>query len=168
MKAFFSGVAATFGALGTAAYVAAATGFIPANADAKPSKAERWFATTALGAAVRRKAPTQPNPVATTNENLIAGIRLYKQNCAVCHGGADTKPSNIALGLYQRPPGFAKHGVEDDPAGQTFWKIDHGIRLTGMPAFSRTLSDTQVWEITAFLQQMDRLPPAAQVVWKAP
>ena len=168
MKSFFGGVAATFAALGIAGYVAAATGFIPANADAKPSTAERWFAKKALSAAVRRLAPKQPNPVAATDENLIAGIRLYKQNCAVCHGGADTNPSNIARGLYQRPPRFAKHGVEEDPAGETFWKVDHGIRLTGMPAFSPTLSPTQVWQITAFLQQMDRLPAAAQAVWKSP
>jgi thiosulfate dehydrogenase len=167
MKAFVGGVAATFAAIGIAAYVAAAAGIIPANADAKPSKAERWFAMTALDAAVRRQAPTQPNPVAASDEKMIAGIRLYKQNCAICHGGADSKPSNIARGLYQRPPQFAKHGVEDDSAGETYWKIDHGIRLTGMPAFSPTLSDTQVWEITLFLQQMDRLSPAAQAVWKS-
>ena len=166
MKAFLGGVAATFAAVGVAGYVAAVAGLIPANADAKPSKAERWFAMTALDAVVRRQAPTQPNPVAPTDENLIAGIRLYKQNCAVCHGGADPKPSNIALGLYQRPPQLAKHGVEEDPAGETYWKIDHGIRLTGMPAFSKTLNDTQKWQITAFLQQMDHLPSAAQVVWK--
>lgn len=168
MSAFFGGVAATLAALGIAGYVAAAAGFIPADADAKPSKAERWFAMTALNAAVRRQTPTQPNPVAATDENLIAGIRLYKQNCAVCHGGADTRPSNIARGLYQRPPQFAKRGVEKDPAGETFWKIDHGIRLTGMPAFSPTLSETQVWEVTLFLKQMNRLSPAAQAAWKNP
>jgi mono/diheme cytochrome c family protein len=153
--------------MGIAGYVAAVAGIVPANADAKPSKAERWFATTALKAVVRRQAPTQSNPVAPTDENLIAGIRLYKQNCAVCHGGADARSSNIANGLYQKPPQFAKHGVEDDLAGQTYWKIAHGIRLTGMPAFSKTLSDTQLWGITAFLQRMDRLSPVAQVVWES-
>jgi mono/diheme cytochrome c family protein len=167
VKAFLGGVAATFAAIGIAGYLAAVEGLIPANADAKPSKAERWFATTALKAVVLRRAPTQSNPVAPADENVIAGIRLYKQNCAVCHGEADARPSNIANGLYQRPPQFAKHGVEDDPAGQTYWKIAHGIRLTGMPAFSKTLNDTQKWQITLFLQRMDRLSPAAQVAWKS-
>jgi mono/diheme cytochrome c family protein len=166
MKAFLGGVVATLAVLGIAGYLAAVAGFIPANADAKPSEAERWFAMTALKAVIQRQASTQPNPVAPTEQHLVEGARLYKQNCAVCHGGADAKPSNIALGLYQRPPQFGKHGVEDDAAGETYWKIEHGIRLTGMPAFSKTLNETQKWEITAFLQQMDRLPPAAQVVWK--
>ena len=166
MKAFFGGVIATFAGLGVAAYVIALAGFFPVNADAKPSNLERWFARTALRAAIQRQAPKEPNPISPTDENLIAGIRLYKQNCAVCHGGFETSPSHIANGLYQRPPQLPKHGVEDDAAGETFWKIDHGIRLTGMPAYSKTLSEKQVWQITAFLQRMDHLPLAAQVVWE--
>jgi thiosulfate dehydrogenase len=166
MKAFFGGVVATLAGLAGLAYVFALAGLFPVNADVKPSNLERWFARTALGAAVRRQEPKQANPMAPTDGNLIAGIRLYKQNCAVCHGAFRSSPSHIALGLYQRPPQLPKHGVEDDPGGETFWKIDHGIRLTGMPAYSKTLSEKQVWQITAFLQRMDRLPPAAQAMWQ--
>lgn len=149
------------------AYVGIRAGVMPANADASPSKMERWAASTSLRATVAREAPTQPNPVALTGDNLIAGIKLYKQNCAVCHGGADAKPSNIAQGLYQSAPQLAKRGVEDDPDGQTFWKITHGIRLTAMPAFSKTLTDEQRWQIALLLKHMDALPPKANNVWHA-
>ena len=142
-------------------------GLMPANADAKPSKLERWMARTSLHATLAREAPKSANTMPLTDGNLIAGIRLYAANCAICHGAADGKPSHIARGLYQRPPQLAKDGVEDDPEGETFWKVDHGIRLTGMPAFGGRLDDAQLWQVTLFLKHMDSLPPAAARVWKA-
>jgi thiosulfate dehydrogenase len=167
VKAFFAGIVACIVLLLGAAYLAAIAGWIPSNADAKPSAAERWFARMALNAAVKHGAPTQPNPVAATPENLMAGMHVYNENCAVCHGRSDGEASNVAQGLYQRPPQLAKHGVEDDPAGVTYWKVDHGIRLTGMPAFSKTLTETQKWQVTLFLQKMDQLPPAVRAAWEA-
>jgi mono/diheme cytochrome c family protein len=140
---------------------------MPANADGKPSRVERWAARVSLHATLDREAPKIANPVPLNDANLVAGIKLYAANCAVCHGAADAKPSNIASGLYQKPPQLAKHGVEDDPAGVIYWKVDHGIRLTGMPAFGATLNDRQLWQLALFLKHMDGLPPAPQRVWKA-
>ena len=71
------------------AFVAVEAGLVPANADAKPSKLERWAAQTSLRATLRREVPMAPDPVALTDGNLEAGIKLYAQNCAVCHGSAE-------------------------------------------------------------------------------
>jgi thiosulfate dehydrogenase len=166
-RGFILGLVAALVALALCAYVGIEAGLMPANADAKPSKLERWMAGTSLHATLARAASKSANPVPLTDENLIAGIRLYAANCAICHGAADGKPSNIARGLYQRPPQLAKDGVEDDPDGVTFWKVDHGIRLTGMPAFGGRLDDTQLWQVTLFLKHMDALPPAAARAWKS-
>jgi len=150
-----------------AAYAGVEAGLMPANADSKPPKIERWAARTSLAATLRREAPTSPNPVTLDDGNLIAGIKLYAQNCAVCHGGADGTPSNIARGLYQRAPQLAKDGVEDDPEGVTYWKVTHGIRFTGMPSFGASLSDEQRWQLALFLKHMDGLPSAPERIWKA-
>ncbi len=166
-RGFALGVVASLVALALCAYVGIEAGLMPANADAKPSKLERWMARTSLHATLARDAPKSANTIPLTDGNLIAGIRLYAANCAICHGAADGKPSNIARGLYQRPPQLAKDGVEDDPDGETFWKVDHGIRLTGMPAFGGRLDDAQLWQLTLFLKHMDSLPPAAARVWKS-
>ncbi|MEO6914074.1 MAG: cytochrome c [Candidatus Baltobacteraceae bacterium] len=96
----------------------------------------------------------------------MSGIHIYSQNCVVCHGGADGRAGKIARGLYQTAPQLAKDGVEDDPAGVVSWKIQHGIRLTGMPAFGKTLNQKQIWEVAFFLAKMDHLPPAAKREWK--
>ena len=53
-------------------------------------------------------------------------------------------------------------GVSDDPPGETYWKVSNGIRLTGMPAFKDTLTDTEIWQVTLLLANADKpLPPAA-------
>jgi mono/diheme cytochrome c family protein len=161
------GVVATLVILGLGAYIGLRAGLVPANADARPGKLERWAAATSLRATLAREAPKTPNPVPATAENYAAGIKLYAQNCAVCHGVADGAASNVAKGLYQKPPQLAKDGVEDDPDGVTYWKVAHGIRLTGMPSFNATLTDQQIWQITLFVQHMDSLPPAAERQWKA-
>ncbi len=167
IRGFVLGIVVTLAAAALFAYVGVRAGLMPANADAKPSALERWAARTSLHATLAREAPKIDNPVPLTDANLLAGIKLYGENCAVCHGAANGKPSNIAQGLYQQPPQLAKDGVEDDPDGVTYWKVAHGIRLTGMPAFSPTLDDRQIWEVSLFLKHMDGLPPAPERAWKA-
>ena len=152
-------------AAAAAAWIGISLGYAPANADAKPSRLERFIAVRALRAVIRREAPKGPNPAAYTNANVIDGIKLYAENCAVCHGGATGERSNIAQGLYQKPPQFGMQGVEHDPDGFTYWKIAHGIRMTGMPAFESTLSQEQIWKIALFLKRMDSLSPEAEKAW---
>ncbi len=156
----------TLGLIG--AYVLVQSGYIPANADARPSRLEIWMAHTSLRATLKREAPKGPNPVALSDQSLLEGVHLFAQYCAFCHGdarGAAATPP-IAKGLYQRPPQLATDGVEDDPEGYSFWKIAHGIRLTGMPSFRYSLSDRQIWTLALFLKHMDKLPPAVQQAWQ--
>jgi thiosulfate dehydrogenase len=168
LKGFIFGVLATLVVLFAVGYVGITQGLlIPANADAKPSQMERWMASRSLAATISREMPAQSNPVAATDANFQAGIKLYTENCAACHGAQGARPSTVAIGLYQHAPQLARHGVEDDPQGETFWKIKHGIRLTGMPSFTRSLSDEQIWTLALFLKHMDALPPGPQRIWRA-
>lgn len=152
------------------AYFVLKSGVIPAAADAKPGRLEIWAARTSLQATLDRQAPKGPDPVALSDDNLIAGIKLYDQHCAVCHGTAKGNASTppIAKGENPAPPQLASEGVEDDPEGVTFWKVKHGIRWTGMPAWEKTLNDQQIWTLALFLKHMDKLPPAAEQEWEKP
>ena len=168
VKGLITGVVLTVVVALLAAYLLVRSGLIPANADTKPSKLETWMARTSLNATLSRKAPTNPNPVALTEQHLLDGVHLFAENCAVCHGSAkgDASASPIAKGLYPKPPQLATHGVEDDPEGVSFWRIKHGIRLTGMPSFGYSLSDDQIWTLALFVKHMDKLPPAVQQAWQ--
>jgi thiosulfate dehydrogenase len=168
LKGIFWGVVLAIAVALTGAYFLVRSGLIPANADAKPGRLETWMARTSLDATLRRDAPKGQNPMALTEQNLLDGVHLFALNCAVCHGSAKgaASPSPIAKGLYQKPPQLATDGVEDDPEGESFWKITHGIRLTGMPSFGYSLSDRQIWTLALFLKHMDKLPPAVQQTWQ--
>jgi thiosulfate dehydrogenase len=169
LRAFFLGVIVTILAAAACIYLLLAKGVVPASADSGPLPLESWAARTSLHAALAQDAPRTANPVPLTDANLIAGIQLYGQHCAVCHGTAagDASTSPVAKGLYPKPPQLATDGVEDDQEGATYWKVAHGIRWTGMPSWKATLSDQQMWTLALFLKHMDKLSPAAQQAWQA-
>jgi len=149
------------------AYLVVRSGAMPASADGAPLPLEVWAASTSLDATLGRLAPKGPNPVALTDANLIAGIDLYATHCAICHGTAKgaASASPVAKGEYPLPPQLASDGVEDDADGVSFWKIKHGIRLTGMPAWKFSLTDQQIWTLALFLKHMDKLPASAEQAW---
>jgi len=169
LKTFFLGVLVTVVVAAACAYAILANGVVPASADSGPLPLERWAARLSLRATLGNDAPKTPNPVPLTDANLIAGIQLYGRHCAICHGTAagDASASPVAKGEYPRPPQLGTDGVEDDPEGWTYWKIDHGIRWTGMPSWKATLSDQQMWTLALFLKNMNKLTPAAEQAWQA-
>ncbi len=169
IKSFILGIIVAILAIAASIYLVLAKGVIPAGADSGPLPLEHWASRLSLHAALASEAPKTPNPVALTDANLIAGIQLYGRHCAICHGTAagDASTSPVAKGEYPKPPQLGTDGVEDDPEGVTYWKIDHGIRWTGMPSWKATLSDQQMWTLALFLKHMDKLSPAAEQAWQA-
>ncbi len=169
VRGFIFGIVFSIIVAAGAAYGLIASGMIPANADAKPGSVEVWAAETSLRATLASQAPKEANPVALTDANLLEGVRLYGQHCVVCHGNSkgDDSATPIAKGEYPAPPQLAADGVEDDPEGWTFWKLQHGIRWSGMPSWKDTLNDNQMWTLALLLKHMDKLPPAVDAEWKA-
>ena len=53
--------------------------------------------------------------------------------------------------------------VTDDPGGVTFWKVSHDIRLSRMPGFANTLSDTERWQVSMLLSHADKLPESVKM-----
>ena len=171
MRGFLGGFAAALVVLALLFFLAVKLGGLPARADARPWPGERWIARTALNATIAREEPQPPYPYSPAPDSEIAnGATLYVQNCAVCHGTAHTTPNAIARGMSPiRPPQFEKNPVDDDPEGMTYWKIEHGIRFTGMPAFSPALDERSIWALTYFLKRTPKdLPPAARAIWEDP
>ncbi len=158
------GVAAVFGA----AYVYFMYGFAPVATSAPPMPFEKMFANGALHARLKREMPKDV-PLPWDQTNLVAGAHVYKDNCAVCHGlpGQDQTP--IAKGMFPKPPKLTEgKGVTDDPPQETFWKVQNGIRMTGMPDFGSTLTVPQMWQVSLMLANADKLPQAAKEVLSPP
>jgi thiosulfate dehydrogenase len=169
MVRFISGIIATLAVIVLAAFAAVQFGLVPATADVPPPPLEKWAAHRSLDATIDRDAPKPPYPFAVSDAAIIAGAKLYSQHCAMCHGSGVGSPTALAKGLYVRPPQFVKHGVDDDPEGETYWKIEHGIRFTAMPSYRGSLTEEQIWQITYFMKNLpEHLPPEAQTEWKKP
>ena len=105
---------------------------------------ERLLAGSALHAHISREMP-KTVPIASDESSYSAGVEIYRQDCAVCHGLPGEPATAIAQGMFPPPPQlFRGKGVTDDQPGETYWKVENGIRLTGMPGFKKSLSATHV------------------------
>jgi thiosulfate dehydrogenase len=129
---------------------------------------ETVLAHKALEERIEKDAPKNV-PFQPTEGNYLDAAELYKHHCAVCHGLPLSPKSSIATGMYPHPPQlFEGKGVTDDQPGETYWKIFNGIRLSGMPGFSKSLSETQMWQIALLLANADKLPASAKAALVAP
>jgi mono/diheme cytochrome c family protein len=129
---------------------------------------ESFLARKAQNARIEKEMPKNV-PIQPTEANYLAGAELYKQHCAVCHGLPLEPKTAIATGMYPHPPQlFQGKGVTDDEAGETYWKIFNGFRLTGMPGFSKSLNETQMWQMALLLANADKLPVSAKTALVAP
>ena len=139
----------------------------------KPFPFEAALVKIPRHARIERDEP-QVCPLPRTDANLIAGAKIYVSDCASCHG---YKNGNALYSRDMYPPApnlWARHkktvvGVSDDPVGETYWKVQNGIRLTGMPAFSTLLNDTHMWQVSMSLSGANQpLPAAADALVRAP
>jgi mono/diheme cytochrome c family protein len=165
MRGFILGIITTLAVIVLAGIALGTFGLIPTNADAVPPSLERRFANTALDASMERHAPRVNNPIPPTDENLIEGMKVYTMNCAVCHGTLDNKPSAIEKSLYPPAPQIILDPL-DDPEWHIYYAVRTGIRYSGMPAWSKALSDDDIWKVTGFLSRVQKLPPKVQDYWK--
>lgn len=138
------------------------TGHAPVAVTDPPMPFERKFANVGLEAYLDKLPHTAPQ-VPADETNFLAGAQVYKHNCAVCHGLPDQPRTNIAEGMAPRPPQlFRGTGVTDDEPWETYWKVEGGIRMTGMPGFKGRLSEAQIWQVTVMLKNADKISAAVK------
>lgn len=165
MGKFLLGVVLTILVLIAIGLGAALLGFLPTNSDAEPPKIEAQIANAALDASMERHAPRVNNPLPATDDNLIDGIKIYRKNCALCHGDLDRQTASLSRSLYPPAPNLITRPL-DDPEWHVFYAIRTGVRYTGMPAWAKVLPESDMWKLAAFLTRIEKLPPAVQEYWK--
>jgi thiosulfate dehydrogenase len=157
-KAFLAGILVAVAAIALGAYLYFRLGCAPVATSAAPMPFESRLAHIGMHARIEKEAPHN-DPVPVTAENEMAGADLYRKHCAMCHGlPAQPRPAD-AMGMFPHPPQlFAGKGVTDDPAGETFWKIQNGIRLSGMPSFDKVMTTVEMWQVADLLANAKQLP----------
>ena len=163
MKAFVVGFVIGLAVILVGVYFYFSLGMAPVATSEKPMPFEEQLAHMALKAKIEKEMPKQPQTVEASDVNLTAGAETYRLYCSGCHGKAGQPLSSVARGMFPRPPHLLDGtGVTDDPVGETYWKVANGIRLTGMPAFKKTLSEQQIWQVSLMLANAAKLPPAVE------
>jgi len=99
---------------------------------------------------IRAQAPAPPAPrPPTTPEDLLAGERTFRTQCAYCHGprGDGGRGANLARPKLLHAP--------DDQA--LFHVIEDGIPETEMPG--HWLPARRIWQLVAFVRILGRTAP---------
>jgi thiosulfate dehydrogenase len=168
MRRFIQGFLTAVGLIvvGGAAYLE--LGLAPVATASAPLPFEQLVTGIALRARISREAP-KSSPIPPTEDLYAAGTRIYRNNCGVCHGLPGQEQTAIAKGEFPKPPElFDGKGVTADPVGDTYWVVANGIRLTGMPGFTGSLSSDQMWQVSLLLANADKLSPVVKRALQAP
>ena len=133
-----------------------------AVADA-PLPFEKQIVKLPLNARIERESKNAPFGI--SEDVFESGAHVYRAQCASCHG---TPGHEVAFAKHMFPSApelWKKHGshgvvgVSDDEAGETYWKVANGIRLSGMPGYAHVLSETQMWQVSLLLKNADKEMP---------
>ena len=118
-----------------------------------------------VGASVARHAPRTPNPLRPSPDVLLAGVKVYRDACAGCHGGPSHSSEWGSSDFYPRVPQFARTPPRK-PDWQLYWIVQHGVRYSGMAGWGNQIPDSTIWHVVTFLSRLDSLPPAVEAEWR--
>ena len=98
---------------------------------------------------------SQKNPLPDTPQTRSDGREAFSHYCVACHG-MDGQNTGVPFADRVSPPipSLASDAVQRYTDGQLKWILDNGIRPSGMPASSGTLSDEELWSIIVYLRHL--------------
>src|ERR1700693_4736450 len=132
----------------------------------RPGKMETKLAAFALNRAIQKRAPVKANPF-TKPEDVRFGLVHYKENCLDCHGAPGVEESEFGQGLTPPAPDLTLPRMQRMRDGELFWVVSNGIRMTGMPAFSPTHKEEEIWNIVAFVRHLPEITKEEQQILRA-
>ena len=155
--AFVGGVVATLAVIGGVTVFVAYSGSYNVAATEEHTSVTRWIFDTTFRNSVQSHADEDAVPELTA-EMAAAGAQPYKEMCQHCHAGPGVEREEWAGGMRPRPPHLVEAAAEWE-AGEVFWLVKHGAKMSGMPAFGPTHPDERLWEIAAFVKQLPAMTP---------
>jgi mono/diheme cytochrome c family protein len=123
----------------------------------------KWIINKTMMHSIKKRTKKIEVPDLNDSSKITLGFRHYEEMCVICHLAPGVKESEIGMGLYPEPPEFTEKKNLPDARGG-FWIVQNGIKMTGMPAFSTTHKDEEIWAIVAFV--VKRLPGMTEADYK--
>ena len=125
-------------------------------ADNKHWRITEWVLGTVRDKSIQNEAEKVTTPLNLDDVAVfVKGAGNYDAICSCCHLSPGLRTSELSAGLYPQPPDLTQYPLKD-PA-RSFWVIKHGIKMTGMPAWGASHTDEEIWELVAFIRQLQKL-----------
>lgn len=119
----------------------------------------RWVLVTTREASVQRRARGLQAPALGRAQQVENGFRVYREMCVMCHAAPGRSVPPMAKGLNPEAPTLVEE-AEEMSAAELFWVTRNGIRFTGMPAWTASLNDAQIWDVVAFMKTLPEMKSA--------
>ena len=158
---FWVGWVAGLITLAVVGYVVFVSGAVDMAASQQPGPLDR-MGNSAFESWLEDSAPNRKNPYANDPAAVTEAAAHFGANCVVCHGGPGVKRAGFSPHMLPEPPDLGKPGTQKMSAGELYWVIGHGVRMTGMPAFGQVLGEADLWKLAAFIHNIHNLPPQAR------
>jgi cytochrome c553 len=133
-----------------------ALGIVPIRA----SSGHWWITETLLQFAKRRSVEThsfdEPDPALGDPALVLKGAGHYETGCRPCHGSPGVKQPRVARAMLPPPPYLGERVGKWSPR-QLAYIVEHGIKLTGMPAWPARGRGDEVRAVVAFLLVLPNL-----------
>jgi len=150
------------------------------GAAATPGPIETAVARTARHWLVPAAMRARMNPEAGTAETLKEGLAHWADHCASCHGNDGSGDTAMGRGLYPKAPDMRLPATQALSDGELFALIEHGVKLTGMPAWTTGTPEGEraTWHLVQFIRhlpglseeeilEMEDLNPRGRAEWRA-
>ena len=129
------------------------SGLFPVAASSGHWAVTDWFLHWTMRNSVRTYAALGPSPVMPAEKGLVSAAGHYRQACQVCHGAPGIAPSPVMQKATPPAPDLAKLGDKWSDR-QLAWIIQHGVKMTGMPAWGAPDRPDEVGRMVAFVRRM--------------
>jgi mono/diheme cytochrome c family protein len=129
------------------------------SARGEPGSIETSMARIARKLSIPADARARRNPIPASAEVRAQGMAHYADHCASCHANDGSGDTEMGRGLFPKAPDMRLAATQELSDGELFYVIEHGIRFTGMPAWSTgtPAGEESTWHLVHFLRHLPRL-----------
>lgn len=154
---FLGGCVVTLAAIGLGGLVyLRSTGL---DSRSQPSSLEARLARLARSVSVPAGAKDVRNPAIASAAALEEAMGHFADHCANCHANDGSGNTEMGRGLFPKAPDMRLPATQTMTDGELFYVIEHGIRFTGMPAWSTgtNAGEESSWRLVHFIRHLPQL-----------
>jgi mono/diheme cytochrome c family protein len=132
------------------------------SAKPEPPAVEAAVARRARQLLIPASARARTNPEPDSPEGRADALAHWADHCASCHGADGRGQTEMGRGLYPRSPDMTAAATQSLSDGSLFYIIEHGVKLTGMPAWGNLTPEGELssWRLVRFIRRLPSLSEA--------